>query len=563
VSNVENLPKLSRDEIRRRIRGESASAACSNATGDARISELAGLSKLAYARRRKEEAEKLGITVAALDHAVKDARTAATGEKLLYAHWNIEPCPEAVDTAVLLQSVHNRIKQHVIISDSGAIAVVLWTAMTWVHERSAVHSPLLMVTSAERDSGKSTLLGLLAFLVRRSLVSVGISAAALYRSIEKWQPAFVIDEADTIFRQNEDLREVVNSGWTRGQGVVRCEPETNEPQLFSTFCPKAIGLKGKKLPDTTLSRAIIVELKRKLPTETTKDFAHVDDDGLGLLRRKFARWAKDNANKMATAKPTMPEGFINRVAANWRLMLAIADLAGGAWPEDARKAATALSGPETSLGIKLLADVRDAFAARHTTELSTQRLVDYLTGLEDRDWAELNRGKPITKVWLSRLLGKFGLASDKIDDRDDGRVNGWRLSTFTDVFARYLSGTPPTNSDTRTNQHEMGTSCENELGRAENSVRVEKSQKPNNDGPLSECPSFNGGSPPGDDFPDLPDCLRRCSQCNAPADARGGLLPHGTNGQQFWLHAVCVRFWEARAGVDKSHSPQSLNGGAA
>jgi Protein of unknown function (DUF3631) len=514
-------------------------------SGDARISELAGLSKLAYARRRKEEAEKLGITAAALDDAVKDARTAATGEELLYAHWNVEPWPEAIDTAVLLQSVHNRIKQHVIISDSGAIAVVLWTAMTWVHERSAVHSPLLMVTSAERDSGKSTLLGLFAFLVRRSLVSVGISAAALYRSIEKWQPAFVIDEADTIFRQNEDLREVVNSGWTRGQGVVRCQPETNEPKLFSTFCPKAIGLKGKKLPDTTLSRTIIVELKRKLPTEATKDFAHVDDDGLGLLRRKLARWAEDNADKVASVKATMPEGFINRVAANWRLLLAIAELAGGTWPERARKAAVALSGPETSLGVRLLADVQDAFVAKQAEELSTQELVDHLTALEDREWSELGHGKPITKVWLSRRLGEFGLASDKIGDRDS-RLRGWRLSTFTEVFKRYLSGTTPVNSSTRPQSQQMGTSCEDELVHAENGGRVEKSQKPNNDGLVDECASLKRGSTRGDEFPDLPDCLRRCSQCNAPADARGGLLPHGTNGQQVWLHAVCVRFWEAR-----------------
>jgi hypothetical protein len=39
-------------------------------------------------------------------------------------------------------------------------------------------------------------MGVVAFLVRRSLLSVGVSAAALYRSIEKWNPTFVVDEAD-------------------------------------------------------------------------------------------------------------------------------------------------------------------------------------------------------------------------------------------------------------------------------------------------------------------------------------------------------------------------------
>jgi hypothetical protein len=35
---------------------------------------------------------------------------------------------------------------------------------------------------------------------------------------------------------------VINSGHTRGQGVVRCtDPDKN-------FCPKAIGMVGRKLP---------------------------------------------------------------------------------------------------------------------------------------------------------------------------------------------------------------------------------------------------------------------------------------------------------------------------
>jgi putative DNA primase/helicase len=525
--------------------------------GDARISELAGLPKLAYARLRKQAAEKLGITAAALDDAVKEARAAAAGEKLLlYGHWDIEPWPEAVDAAVLLQSIHDRIRQHVIVSDSGAIAAAVWIAMTWVHERVAVHSPLLMVTSAERDSGKSTLLGLLGFMVRRSLLSVGISAAALYRSIEKWQPAFVIDEADTIFGQNEDLREVVNSGWTRGQGVVRCEPETNEPKLFSTFCPKAIGLKGRKLPDTTLSRAIIVELKRKLPSEMTRDFAHLDDEGLAMLRRKLARWAEDNADKLAAMNPTMPDGFINRVAANWRLLLAIAELAGGAWPERARKAAVALNGAEASLSIKLLSDVRDAFAAREAETLTTQELLDHLTALEEREWSELNRGKPVSKSWLSRQLGKFGLCSDNLGDR---RLKGWRIETFEDVFRRYLS--PPLADPPHKTAHPLkpasnGHFSQNETAHPENGERFQKCEKANNDGHLSGRAEMQGGSARQSEKPDpwadldIPECLRRpapkrCDHCGALEQPADPLNPWEWPGRPdgIWLHPRCEIPW--------------------
>jgi hypothetical protein len=161
-----------------------------------------------------------------------------------------------------------------------------------------VHSPILLATSPEANSGKTTLLNLASYLVRNSLCSVSITGAALFRSIEKWRPTFVIDEADSVLVDNEDLKAVINSGWTRGQSVIRCDPKTNEPRPYTTFCPKALGMKGRKLPDTTLSRAIIIEMQRKRPHEQVADFDHIDDAELASLRARCARWALDNADKV-------------------------------------------------------------------------------------------------------------------------------------------------------------------------------------------------------------------------------------------------------------------------
>jgi hypothetical protein len=49
------------------------------------------------------------------------------------------------------------------------------------------------------------------FLARRSLQSVDISGPALFRSITKWQPTFIVDEADDALANNPDLRSVINS----------------------------------------------------------------------------------------------------------------------------------------------------------------------------------------------------------------------------------------------------------------------------------------------------------------------------------------------------------------
>jgi len=165
-------------------------------------------------------------------------------QRLAYPHWAVEPWPEPVDTGELLEEISSLITRYVATLEKRAIVPALWTMFTYVHDVST-HSPLLLVTSPEPDSGKSTLLGVLQYLARRALMSVSISGPALFRSLEKWSPTFVIDEADTALVRNEDLKEVMNSGWTRGQGVIRCDPDTHDPRSYSTFAPKAIGMKGK------------------------------------------------------------------------------------------------------------------------------------------------------------------------------------------------------------------------------------------------------------------------------------------------------------------------------
>ena len=102
-------------------------------------------------------------------------------------------------------------------------------------------APILNITSAEPESGKSTTLGLIKFLAPRCLPSVEISEAALYRSIELWQPSFAIDEFDTVLASDDKaaLRSIINSGHTRGQGVVKLGVELDfRPQHFKTFCPE-------------------------------------------------------------------------------------------------------------------------------------------------------------------------------------------------------------------------------------------------------------------------------------------------------------------------------------
>jgi hypothetical protein len=131
------------------------------------------------------------------------------------------------------------------------------------------------------------------------------------------------------------------------------------------------------------------------------------------LRRRAARWAADHLATLRAADPAMPGELDDRAADNWRPLLAIADLAGGEWPESARRAALALSGsgsePPDSAREQLLADIRESFDERGPGRLLTEDLLQDLRAREDRPWGEWRGGYPLSAVQLARLLQPFGV----------------------------------------------------------------------------------------------------------------------------------------------------------
>jgi Protein of unknown function (DUF3631) len=447
------------------------------------LDQLGELSPVEYGQRREQYAAELDTPVGWLDTEYKERRK--RGASLSAARdmfGPIEPWPAPVAGASLLHGIVRRLKRHIIFNDEAANAVALWIAFAWTHD-AATHSPLLLVTSAEMNSGKTTLLGLISFLVPRSLSTVEVSSAVLYRAIEKWTPTLIVDEADVIFKQNPELRAVVNSGWTRGSGVLRCHPETHEPEIFSTFGPKAIGMKGRNLPDTTLGRSIVIEMRRKKSDERAEDFEHIDYDELLTSRRLLARWAVDNVKALIAARPVLPEGFQNRLAANWRPLLAIADAAGGEWPELARTAAKALSNIDTeSEGTALLSDIKSIFAAKAVDRLASTDLVAALHALEDRPWAEFGRGeKPISPNQLARLLKAFVIVPGTIRT-NAGTPKGYKIEAFADAFDRYLTLAGTSEPPQRHNVHGMGTSAQFQTATPETNVAAQKYEKPLSDG---------------------------------------------------------------------------------
>lgn len=406
------------------------------------ITSLAQLTPVEYDRVRKEKAKLLGVRVKTLDDIVQKLRLHSVKPNSTGAPFFFEdpaPWQDPVDGAALLHELSQAYDRHAVLPEGGAAALALWTLHTHAFEASQ-SSPLLGLLSPRERCGKTTVIDILGALVRRPLTVSNITPASLYRSIELWQPTLLIDEADTFLAKRDELRGIVNSGHTRNTAfVIRSVGDNHEPHRFPTWAPKAIAMIGE-LPRTLADRAILIHMRRKLPTEKVERLRADHRARFQDMQRRCIRWTQDYIEQLRAREPAIPEALHDRAADNWRPLCAIAEIAGGEWVDRVKVAIEALSRSDTndtSAGGQLLEDIQEIFQGGQYTKIFSQELCAALHDRELRPWSEWNRGKPITPRQVARLLEPFGIRPNTIRISNDVR-KGYGREQFEDAFARYL-----------------------------------------------------------------------------------------------------------------------------
>ncbi|HVA16208.1 MAG TPA: DUF3631 domain-containing protein [Candidatus Dormibacteraeota bacterium] len=346
----------------------------------------------------------------------------------------------------ILDSVLAFIRRFVALAGNQVRIVALWAAHTHVLDVLDC-TPYLSVNSAEKQSGKTRLLEVLETLVREPWLTGRVTAAVLTRKIDAVKPTLLLDESDAAFggekEYAEALRGILNSGYRRGGKASCCvgQGANTSYKDFETFCAKAIAGIGK-LPDTVADRSIPIQLKRAKRGEVEKFRKREVEREASQIKARLGAWCARILEELRDARPAIPEQLSDRQADCCEPMLAIADLAGGDWPDVARRALLELcaegQADDQSAGVRLLADIRQIFAERQLDRISSADLVGALIEIETSPWAELSHGKPITKSKLARILGRFGITPDSIRF-DDGTRKGYKFSDFKDAFSRYLS----------------------------------------------------------------------------------------------------------------------------
>jgi hypothetical protein len=307
-------------------------------------------------------------------------------------------------------------------------------------------TPRLAFLSPEPGSGKTRALEATELLVPRPVEAVNVTPSYLFRKVaaEEGRPTILFDEIDTVFgpkaKDNEEIRGLLNAGHRQGAVAGRCvvRGKIVETEEIPAYCAVALAGLGA-LPDTILTRSIVVRMRRRAPGENVEPFrrrVHAPEGE--RLKDMLAQWAASVERRLAGCWPDIPEGITDRDADVWEALLTVADAAGGDWPARARVAAvtlvTASKESTPSLGVKLLEDLRSLFAEHD--QLPTERILEKLHTLEESPWGDL-KGKPLDSRGLAQRLRKYDIKPTTIRTAT-GTSKGYRRFDIADAWTRYL-----------------------------------------------------------------------------------------------------------------------------
>ncbi len=402
------------------------------------VKRLAALAPLAYDRARAGAAAALGVSVTALDAAVRDHRTQAEVNKAADDFEDVAPWPDRVDGAALLDEIRQIVDRFCVLPEHSAPLIAAWVVHSWAHSASDV-SPILAFTSPQKRCGKTTAMKVISALVPKKLHSVNISTSVMFRVIEEHSPTVLIDEADTFLAANEDLRGILNGGHDRMSAYVwRSDGDTHKPTRFSVWAPKCIAMIGS-LPDTLEDRALLVELRRKAKGEDRERFRSKLALSFYPVKQRAARWALDHHAALFDADPVLPDSLNDRAQDNARAIVAIADEAGGHWPKLVRDALVGIASvldvdDPSDDGAALLKDIVAIMDQSDARSMSSTDLALKLSHLVDAPWSEFNRGHPISPRAVAILLKPY-----RIQPRRDRYGSVYHRRDFDDAVHRYLS----------------------------------------------------------------------------------------------------------------------------
>jgi hypothetical protein len=158
---------------------------------------------------------------------------------------------------------------------------------TWNYEKFGV-TPYRRILG-DYGTGKTRYLKVVGNICYKpTFISSASSEASIYRMIDVYNGTLIIDEADFINSSlYSTITRILNSGYQKGSPIIKCHPETFEPEAFNVFCPKIIASRRRYDDEALESRCITSETDICTRTDIPKALETLFHEEASILRNKL------------------------------------------------------------------------------------------------------------------------------------------------------------------------------------------------------------------------------------------------------------------------------------
>ena len=361
-----------------------------------------------------------------------------------------------------LDRIDHFIRRFLILPNESDYTIVsLWIAHTYFTHKIKT-TPRLAIISPEYGCGKSRVLEVLESLTFKGEKLDHHTRSYLMRTVDlireefSRSPTLLIDEIDSVFRKNseegEATRAFANTGYraTGFYGITEGDSKKT-PTKFKTFAPMALAGKGEVLPESVMTRAVIIRLQRRMGNEYIEDFL---TDLVAFeaeeLREELLGWSDYCAQEISTLNPDLPVRDRDREV--WLPLFIVAHLADEAWIKRAEIALTNIQEAKSDNTLprerQLLSDIWKIFQGQEREKIKSAAIILGLIEMHDSEWDTYNFGKPINERALAKKLRTYGIKPAQIRFENGVGAKGYYRSEVESAVKRYLEPSMPAISET-------------------------------------------------------------------------------------------------------------------
>ena len=321
-------------------------------------------------------------------------------------------------------------------------ALALFDAATHVLDAFTT-VPRALAVAPEKQSGKSTLLNVIAMLGYNAWMADPTGPALRAKFNEKDKPLIMIDEISEYYGKNglrqgpKDLNKILLEGYARNAKLALSVDRTTVD--VPSFCFAAMGGLKAAVRDDIRDRSITFNLTPVPANIRLQDVLSDDIQGLGKLQNaRIHQWAREHQAEIKDAFKNFRRPhrkMVSRLRQIWGPLYAIALVAGGDWPMrcvNAFKvmALDASEQPVLSASQMILKDVAKLFASTGNERMFARDIAAHLRTLGEVElYQDLsNRGLAMA---MTEALGEATSM-----DIGKERARGYRGTPIVNAWAR-------------------------------------------------------------------------------------------------------------------------------